>query len=145
MRYEVRCIYCQEVCRYSEVEGSSGLCQGCYERLTGHAYLHPEQIDRLPFGLIELDDRGTILSYNRAEAELARLRPGDVVGRNFYTEVAPCTAVSEFQGRFNAFMAGGERTMQFDFSFHFEHGETAVKITMLRKQSGSVLLLVEVV
>jgi photoactive yellow protein len=140
--YEVRCVWCQVVTRYSTVEGSSGLCQVCYERLSGHSYLHPAQIDELPFGLIELDEAGTVRAYNRAEAELARVHPADVLGRNFFTKVAPCTAVKEFQGRFQSFLADADlpELRQFYFTFHFEHGATDVRISMLRRGRGALLL-----
>jgi len=101
--YEVRCVWCQVVTRYSTVEGSSGLCQVCYERLSGHSYLHPAQIDELPFGLIELDEAGTVRAYNRAEAELARVHPADVLGRNFFTEVAPVPPSRSFRDASNLF------------------------------------------
>jgi photoactive yellow protein len=57
------------------------------------------ELDALPVGAILLDTEGRVLRYNRAEASLARLSPGEVIGRNFFSEVAPCTRVREFQGR----------------------------------------------
>lgn len=62
-----------------------------------------------------------------------RLRAEKVVGRNFFTEVAPCTAVKEFQGRFNEFLAGSERTLRFNFTFSFKHGPVEVEIFFLRR------------
>ena len=55
--------------------------------------LSPSEIDALPFGYIALAPDGTIRKYNRYEADLARRDPQDVLGRNFFTEVAPCTQV----------------------------------------------------
>ena len=58
------------------------------------------ELDKLPFGAIQLDRTGIILSYNRTEANLTGRDPRRVIGRNFFTDVAPCTNVKEFAGRF---------------------------------------------
>ena len=57
-------------------------------------------LDALPFGAIRLDRNGTILAFNRAEADITGRRRESVIGKNFFTEVAPCTNVQEFAGRF---------------------------------------------
>ncbi len=59
-----------------------------------------EELDALPYGAIKLDRQGTILSYNASEARLSGRTPESVIGRNFFTEVAPCTQVREFYDRF---------------------------------------------
>lgn len=57
--------------------------------------LGPEEIDQLPFGYIALTRNGTIVRYNRYEANLSRMDLHSVIGRNFFSEVAPCTQVQE--------------------------------------------------
>ena len=49
------------------------------------------QLDELPFGVVALALDGTVEAYNTFEARLAGLTPGRVIGRNFFTNVAPCT------------------------------------------------------
>jgi photoactive yellow protein len=96
--------------------------------------LSREALDALPFGIITLDRSGTILRYNLAEETLARRRSVRSVGLNFFSDVAPCTNVQAFRGRFDAFAqsyeSGSER---FTFSFAFRWGRQDVSITMLRK------------
>jgi photoactive yellow protein len=91
-------------------------------------------IDSLPFGYIALAPDGTIRKYNRYEADLARKDPQEVLGRNFFREVAPCTQVQEFEGRFREFVTGGssEDLLTFDFEFSFRHGVQAVRIGLIR-------------
>jgi photoactive yellow protein len=90
-------------------------------------------IDGLPFGLIGVDRAGTIEQYNAYESKLSRLTKERVVGRNFFTDVAPCTAVKEFQGRFERFAAEpGDGAESFDFVFPFSFGRQVVNITFLR-------------
>ena len=72
------------------------------------SHLPPELLDALPFGAIQLSGDGTITAYNRGESALSGLAPKDVIGKNFFRDVAPCTAVQEFGGRFQALCAGGD-------------------------------------
>ena len=51
------------------------------------------QIDELPFGAIQLDDAGKVVTYNRYEEKFAKRERSEVVGKNFFHEVAPCTRV----------------------------------------------------
>jgi photoactive yellow protein len=95
--------------------------------------LREDEIDALPFGLIGVDADGTIEQYNAYESRLSRLSKDRVLGRNFFTEVAPCTAVKEFQGRFERFAAEpGEGAESFDFEFRFPFGRQFVSVTFLR-------------
>ncbi len=59
-----------------------------------------DDLDALTFGVIEVDDDGAVVFYNRYESEFTGLAPEDVVGRSFFTDVAPCTNNSLFFGRF---------------------------------------------
>lgn len=95
--------------------------------------LSEAEVDGLPFGLIGVDGAGTILQYNAFESRLARLAKERVIGRNFFRDVAPCTAVKEFQGRFDRFAAEpGDGAESFDFVFPFAFGTQHVNVTFLR-------------
>jgi photoactive yellow protein len=92
-------------------------------------------IDALPFGLISVDHDGNIEQYNSYESSLARLPKERVIGRNFFRDVAPCTAVQEFQGRFERFVREeGSGAESFDFLFRFGWGRQHVKITFVRSE-----------
>ena len=47
--------------------------------------------DELQFGLIVMDRAGDVVAYNAFEASRAGLNPENVVGRNFFLSVGPCT------------------------------------------------------
>jgi photoactive yellow protein len=95
--------------------------------------LPESEIDDLPFGLIAVDHEGTIEQYNSFESRLSRLPRERVIGRNFFRDVAPCTAVQGFQGRFQRFVEEeGEGAESFDFLFRFPFGTQHVSITFLR-------------
>jgi len=97
------------------------------------AKLTPEQLDALPYGVIELSADGTILSYNTGEAQISGRKPDKVIGRNFFTEVAPCTDVREFYGRFLDLIEHRAINHEFEFTFSFAV-PVQVFITMLYEQ-----------
>ena len=49
------------------------------------------ELDSLPYGVIAMDLDGTVEAYNLAESKLAGLTPERVLGKNFFSNVAPCT------------------------------------------------------
>ena len=101
------------------------------------------EFDLLPLGMIQLDLAGTILEFNKAEAELARINRNRQIGRNFFEEVAPCTKVKEFHGRFVEGVAKKELYATFGFVFKFAHGPRNVAITLFyAKATDSVWVLV---
>jgi photoactive yellow protein len=48
-------------------------------------------LDALDFGVIVMDRGGHVTRYNATESRLAGLSAARVVGKHFFTEVAPCT------------------------------------------------------
>ncbi|RYE85232.1 MAG: hypothetical protein EOO75_17185 [Myxococcales bacterium] len=98
--------------------------------------LSEAQLDELPYGVICVHREGTILRYNLAEARLARLDRALVRGKNFFTQVAPCTARPEFQGRIEAFLAnpGGAPSERFPYLFDFSFGAQLVTVELMRSQ-----------
>ena len=91
-------------------------------------------LDQLPFGVVCLAPDGLILRYNLAEGRLARLDPTTVVGRNFFTDVAPCTHTEEFYGRFRRMVEGaaGGGLVRFRYVFDFKFGAQDVDIELYR-------------
>lgn len=106
--------------------------------------LTEDEIDALPFGLISVDHAGNIEQYNSYESRLARLPKDRVVGRNFFRDVAPCTAVQAFKGRFERFVGeAGDGAESFDYDFTFAFGVQHVNITLVRSgKNGQVKILV---
>jgi photoactive yellow protein len=79
-------------------------------------------LDELPHGAIQLDTEGRILKYNAYESQLANLDKAKVIGRNFFKEVAPCTDVKEFYGRFKDGVEA--KSLHAKFRYHFAFKKT---------------------
>jgi len=58
-------------------------------------------LDALDFGVIRMKLDGLVVGYNAWESRAAGLSPARVVGKNFFTEVAPCTNNYIVSGRFD--------------------------------------------
>lgn len=102
-------------------------------------------LDLLPYGIIVVDEEGRVLYYNAREEEIAHRRREDVLGKNFFTEVAPCTQVQEFYGRFNETMHRAGLVADFHFNFPFPERPREVEITLTSFQKdGSNLCLISV-
>jgi photoactive yellow protein len=115
------------------------------ERLWRLADLGPAELDTLPLGAVVIDAAGTISAYNSYEATLAHLDRDRVIGRNFFRDIAPCTAVREFEGRMRDFMRSKERVSEsFDYFFPFAHAPVDVTITFLKMpDKKSILIAIE--
>ena len=102
-----------------------------------------EELDALQFGVICLDPQGKILRYNLAESRLARLDRAQVLGKNFFKRVAPCTATPEFEGRVRAFFASTAPLERFAYLFDFKFGAQQVEVELVRvADNTSVYLLI---
>ena len=88
------------------------------------------ELDSLPYGAIQLDRQGTVLRYNVFEAGLSGLTRQKVVGKNFFKQIAPCTDLPQFYGRFRDGVAAGELHCTFRFHFAFEQRPCDVTVTL---------------
>jgi photoactive yellow protein len=88
----------------------------------------PSEFDAMPFGMIRLDSAGVIKTYNEWEAKLARRTSSEVIGKNFFTDIAPCTNVAEFRGKLDQLALSGEKTYIFDYDFLFPWGTRRVRV-----------------
>ena len=48
-------------------------------------------LDEIPFGVVAMTIDGIVTGYNTAESCLSGLSPAKVIGRHFFSAVAPCT------------------------------------------------------
>ena len=88
-----------------------------------------QALDTLPFGVVGMDLNGTVRRYNRFESDLSGMRPETVIGRHFFTEVAPCTNNFMVAGRYD-----GEETLDeaLDYVFTYRMAPTKVRLRLLK-------------
>jgi photoactive yellow protein len=97
-----------------------------------------DDLDNLPFGVIVVDRKGVILEYNRYERSLAGIGDRSVVGLNFFHDLAPCTAIKDFEGRFESFLDSDDTSIEpFQFIFAFARGAQRVAVIFVRLSNQS--------
>jgi photoactive yellow protein len=93
--------------RLAEITRQEGVAPASHERLAAEtlAFGMPldgasvarldatsaETFDAADFGIVAMGPDGEVLTYNKAEAALSGLTAARVIGRRFFTSVAPCT------------------------------------------------------
>jgi photoactive yellow protein len=101
-----------------------------------------DELDAMPFGAIVVDLAGGIVAYNQYEARLARKDRDAVIGKNFFRDVAPCTAVQEFEGRMQTFIGSKSAVSErFNYFFPFLHGPIEVTITFIKLRGKERILI----
>ena len=100
------------------------------------AKLSPEQIDQLAFGAVQLDASGKVLTYNAAEAGITGRAAKDVIGKNFFRDVAPCTNSPTFKGVFDQGVQADNLNTMFEYVFDYKMSPTKVKIHMKKAVAG---------
>ena len=87
-----------------------------------------DELDTLPYGMIQLDATGRILKYNAVESRLAQLPKESTIGKKFFSEVAPCTKVRQFYGQFKEGVL--RESLDTTFSFHFAFKQNPRDVTV---------------
>jgi photoactive yellow protein len=63
--------------------------------------------------------------------------PDDVMGRNFFTQVAPCTNNRLFRGRFKKGVRRGELDETFTYTYTYKMRPTLVDVHLYRDEAGN--------
>jgi photoactive yellow protein len=95
-------------------------------------------IDAFGFGLIVMDRDGRVTGYNRAESQLSGLPADQVVGRNFFVEVGPCTNNYLIAQRYHD--SGGpdqELDEALDYVFTYRMAPTPVRLRLLARRGSA--------
>jgi len=138
-----KCAWCgrplnqQQFTDYKAV--TKGTCLACIKKmqLFPHDDLNKmpdiikgEWLDEYPYGTIVIDADDIVIKYNKAESQMSKLDPKTVEGKNFFTEIAPCTAVKEFKGVLDELRAT-EQDGQESIKFTFDHKNFFAYVSIL--------------
>lgn len=75
-----------------------------------------------------MDRTGGILHYNAAEGDVSGRDPAEMVGKNFFEDVAQCFDTREFKGRFRKGVeSGGEFDIRLNYTFDYRMTPTQVR------------------
>jgi photoactive yellow protein len=91
-------------------------------------------IEDFDFGLIVMDRDGRVLGYNQAESKLSGLPAGEVIGRNFFVQIGPCTNNYLIAERYRD---SEELDEQLDYVFTYRMAPTPVRLRLLARRGSS--------
>lgn len=91
-------------------------------------------LDAADFGVVRMKGDGAVLAYNVYESRLSGLSPEGVAGKNFFTQVAPCTNNFMVAERYQAREA---LDAMLDYVFTYKMKPTKVRLRLL-KRAGAV-------
>ena len=83
-------------------------------------------------GLFELDDAGKILYYRTDSAGTLPGTLPDMIGHNFYDDVAPFQNVDEFRRCVTDFTRGAKAADSFEFDCHCDGCDHPVRVLLAR-------------
>ncbi len=101
-----------------------------------------ETLDNAPFGIVQVDDEGIVQFYNQYESNLADVAPEDALGKNFFTQLAPCSGNRLFHGRFKKGVKKNSLDDRFTYTFTYKMSPTLVDVRMQRDEEGRNWLLI---
>lgn len=90
----------------------------------------PHRVEKLAFGAVLLDRTAKILKYNQAEGLIAGRNPAEMVGKNFFNDIAPCAKGKRFYGEFLKFANTGQQNVMLDYTFDYKSSPVRVRIHM---------------
>jgi photoactive yellow protein len=90
-----------------------------------------QELDQLDFGAVKIDATGKVIMYNKYESDLAGVAPAVAEGKNFFTEVAPCTNNRLFLGKFKQGVTAKNLDSAFNYTFTYKMKPTNVVIHLL--------------
>jgi len=99
--------------------------------------LPPETRNEAPFGIIRLDDEGSIQFYNDYESNLSGVDAEEAEGQNFFLQLAPCSNNPIFKGRFKKGVRKDELDERFTYTFTYRMRPTLVDVHMYRDAKGN--------
>ena len=88
--------------------------------------------DDQAFGVVQVADDGTVRLYNRWESDLSGVPVSTAEGRNFFTQVAPCTNNRLVAGKFKDGVQKGTLDAEFNYTFTYKMKPTNVALRLYR-------------
>jgi photoactive yellow protein len=95
--------------------------------------------DGIPLGVIQMDRNGIVVRYNALESRFSGLPAASVLGRHFFSAVAPCTNNFMVAHRFET---EPELDCIIDYIFTLRMRPTPVRLRLLKHDSTPHMFLV---
>ena len=105
--------------------------------------LSAQQLDALPFGVVRLDAEGIVTFYSRTEAEQSGFRDRRAIGRDFFTQIAPCLSTPERMLRIDEARRAGTLDIAFEQIGDFDDADRELRVRVISASGGGVWVLLQ--
>lgn len=129
---------------------SHGLCVKCYAKRVDAVEVNElrewvdAEFNRLPTGKIVLDRELKVIGYSKEEERLTGLIADEILGRRFFSEVAPCMSGPELAEWCSNHVAGADFTEKsIDWLLKLRSGDRVATLEMCAGR-GRVVILVDI-
>jgi len=102
--------------------------------------LTPTELDALDFGVVKMDTQGQILAYNRYEADLAAKNAQEVLGKNFFTQIAPCTNNFLIAAKYVEYPEKRDEVLDYVFTYRIKPTRVQLRLLVDPARSEQFLL-----
>lgn len=97
-----------------------------------------QEIDALPFGVVRLDATGKVTYFSRAEAEQSGFGDRRAIGRDFFTQMAPCLGAPELLRRIAAARRAGTLDITFEQTGDFDDADRELRVRVKSATGGGL-------
>ncbi len=105
--------------------------------------LTDEQRDALSFGAIGLDRDGTVRTYSNKERALSGNLKKPVIGKTFFTDIAPCMNNGYFLGRIEKARAAGTLDISFTFTGDYSDRDRELHVRVQSASDGGLWIFMQ--
>lgn len=99
--------------------------------------LSPMDADKYQYGITKVDDEGNIELYNQYNRDEFIKLDSSPIGRNYFTEIAPCANNFMFFGRFKRGVENNDLDWEFDYVFTYKMMPTKVRVRLYRDEESN--------
>lgn len=98
-----------------------------------------EELDAVPFGIVQIDATGRIISINEMESALIGLSPTDAVGMDYFCNELPNVHIPELYDRFQIGFHDRELDTMFRVTYtHTDYPRTALVRMYFAVRTGTM-------
>ncbi|RMG74912.1 MAG: PAS domain-containing protein [Bacteroidetes bacterium] len=97
-------------------------------------------LDQADFGIIKMTRKGEVMHYNPYESALAGIAPQDALGKNFFTQIAPCTNNFMVAARFMQEEEPVDETIPYVFTYKMTPTKVTLRLLAPRGEDHVYLL-----
>jgi photoactive yellow protein len=102
-----------------------------------------EALHALPFGVIRLDEAGRVRFFSKTEAEQSGFGDRRAIGRDFFTQMAPCLGTPDFLRRIERARQAGTLDIMFEQVGDFDDAERLLRVRVKSASGGGLWLFIE--